>query len=223
MSETRECGDRAAAYVLGALEPEEAQAFRRHMEGCLVCRDEVAAFQQVADALPMAAPQYQVPKRLRRRVLGAARAEPRTQPERATRRRALPRAPRPGLVAGVLAAAAVATLGGLELASSGACGTRLIQTSPRGVAEVRLCGGHGELIVRHLSQPPPGHIYEVWLQRGNRPPAPTRTLFSVTSSGTGDIGLTGDLHGVSKVLVTPEPAGGSLAPTHEPVLVARIS
>jgi anti-sigma-K factor RskA len=221
MSDTRDCASEAAAYVLGALEPEEAQAFRRHMEGCVVCRDEVAAFQQVADALPMSAPQYQVPKGLRRRVLGAVRAEPRKPPERSRRLRPFLRGSRPGLVAGVLAAAAIAIFGGVELVSGGT-GIRMIALSPPGAGELQLSGGHAELLVRHLSQPPPGHIYEVWLQRGDRPPAPTSTLFSVTSNGTGDIGLTGDLRGVSKVLVTPEPAGGSLIPTHAAVLVARI-
>ena len=51
-----DCGGDAAAYVLGALEPLEVDAFRAHLAGCIVCRDEVAALQQVADALPMAAP-----------------------------------------------------------------------------------------------------------------------------------------------------------------------
>ena len=37
------CGLDAAPYVLGALEPEEARAFVRHLERCAVCRDEVAA------------------------------------------------------------------------------------------------------------------------------------------------------------------------------------
>ena len=37
MSENRDCGADAAAYVLGALEPAEAEAFRRHMTSCVVC------------------------------------------------------------------------------------------------------------------------------------------------------------------------------------------
>ena len=30
----RDCGENAAAYVLGALEPAEADAFRAHIAGC---------------------------------------------------------------------------------------------------------------------------------------------------------------------------------------------
>ena len=42
-SENRDCGADAAAYVLGALEPGEVEAFRAHMATCVVCRDEVSA------------------------------------------------------------------------------------------------------------------------------------------------------------------------------------
>ena len=69
MSGERDCGADAAAFVLGALEPSEAEAFRRHMASCVVCRDEVASLQQVADVLPMSAPQYDVPRGLRKRVM----------------------------------------------------------------------------------------------------------------------------------------------------------
>jgi hypothetical protein len=35
----RACGEDAAAYVLGALEPAEVEAFRRHMVDCGACRE----------------------------------------------------------------------------------------------------------------------------------------------------------------------------------------
>ena len=38
-----------------------------------------------------------------------------------------------------------------------------------------------------------------------------------------DGGVPGDLHGVTKVLVTQEPAGGSLVPTSAPVIVAPLA
>ena len=77
--------------------------------------------------------------------------------------------------------------------------------------------------MRNLAAPPAGHIYEVWLQHGHQAPSPTSTLFGVTSSGAGDVGVPGSLHGVSHVLVTAEPLGGSLHPTSNPVIVARIT
>jgi anti-sigma-K factor RskA len=231
MSETYECKGDAAAYVLGSLEPDEAEAFRRHLASCVVCRDELAAFQQAVDVLPMAAPQYPLPRGLRRRVLRELRAERRATQTGAGRRRAAPSlfgipVRRPALALGVVLCAALATVGGVELASSGSSGVRIIQASVSGSAghaQLRLSRGGAELIVSNLPPPPLGHVYEVWLTRGQRPPSPTNVLFSVTSRGSGNVGVPGDLRGVSEVLVTPEPAGGSRAPTHAPVIVARLT
>src|ERR1700690_2062731 len=89
-----DCGNEAAAYALGALEPAEAEAFARHMESCAVCRAEVGAFALVVDALPLAAPQHEAPGALRRRVLREARAQP--PPHAAATR---PRRAWPGLAA----------------------------------------------------------------------------------------------------------------------------
>ena len=47
-------------------------------------------------------------------------------------------------------------------------------------------------------------------------------LFSVTHSGAGSVGVPGSLSGVSKVLVTDEPLGGSLKPTRTPIIVASV-
>jgi anti-sigma factor RsiW len=224
MAETRDCGGDAAAYVLGALEPEEAEAFRAHLAGCAVCRDEMTALQQVVDALPMAAPQQPVPRGLRRRLRRAVRAAPKLEVARSRHLRPVALA-RP-LIAGAAALAVVAAVGGIELGSGGSSATRVIRASvfgSSGSAEVRLRSGHAQLIMRHFPQPPSGRIYQVWLERGQPPPSPTSALFSVTSSGAGDVGVPGDLRGVSEVLVTPEPAGGSLVPTHTPVIVARLT
>jgi anti-sigma-K factor RskA len=227
MSETRDCGGDAAAYVLGALEADEATAFREHLASCVVCRDELAAFQQVVDALPMAAPQHPVPRRLRRRVLRAVRSKPKPARAGGGLRLLHPGAGRwPALAGAMLVTAALATAGGLELASGGSSGVRVIQarvTGSPGTAELRVAGGHAELIVRHLPPPSAGRIYELWLKRAGQAPSPTSALFSVTGNGSGDVGVPGDLRGVSEVLVTEEPAGGSLVPTNAPVIAATLA
>jgi len=229
MFAAHDCGGDAAAYVLGALEPDEAEEFRRHLASCAVCRDEVAVLQQVADALPTAAPYQPAPKGLRRQVLRAVRAEPKSRIGGAPRERLLPRMrrlPRPAFAVGGLLVAAIAIGGGIELASTGSTGVRLIQANVIGLpgtAQLRVAGGRADLVVNHMPPPSSGQIYEIWLKRGDQPPSPTRTLFSVTSAGAADVGVIGDLHGVSEVLVTPEPAGGSLAPTHPPVIVAQLT
>jgi anti-sigma-K factor RskA len=225
MSEMHDCGGDAAAYVLGALDEQEAVAFTRHMAGCIVCRDEVAALQQVSSALAMAATQYEAPRQLRKQVMSAVRAEPRMAPAPARRQwsLALPRLVfRPALAAGFAAVIAAVVLAGVLLSSGGSGGVRVYKASV-GQAEVRVSGARAELIVQRLPAPPAGKIYEVWLGRAGRPPAPTSTLFSVTRSGRGDVGLPGNLRGVDEILVTPEPAGGSQAPTHTPVIVTPLT
>jgi anti-sigma-K factor RskA len=224
-----ECGADAAAYALGALDRQETEAFRRHMAGCAVCHDEVAAFGLVVDALPMSALQLRPPPGLRKRVIRSVRADATANvppPARRSRRGARLRfaMPRAAAVVGVAMAAAVAVIGAGEL-SSGGQGSRVIQAHVIGIhgsAQLRVAGGHAELIVRHLPPPPAGRIYELWLQRPHAL-SPTRALFSVTSNGAGDVGVPGALLGVSAVLVTQEPDGGSLVPTHAPVIVARVT
>lgn len=220
------CGADAAAYALGALEPSEVAKFERHLKECPACAEDLVAFRQVSDALAMSTPQYPVPSGLRRRVMARVRSE---QPAGFRRRGLWPaRLIPPGVrvAAPVLAlglAAVVAAI--VVLVSGGSSEVRVLDArvigSP-GTAQVHLVDGRAELTVRHFPPPPAGRIYEVWLGRKGHAPAPTRVLFSVTTQGAGDVGVPGQLRGVSEILVTPEPAGGSLVPTHQPVIIARL-
>jgi anti-sigma-K factor RskA len=236
MSENRDCGADAAAYVLGALQTAEAEAFRAHLATCAICRDEVVAFQEVVDQLPLTAPVQPVPAGLKRRVMTEVNAEAREQSRSAKgswRSRWRIRLP-PGLFSAVpapaLALSAVVlvlavTVGAIAIGSSGGSSTRVYSASVTwpGSAKLRVTGGRGELVVHGMPAPPTSKVYEVWLQRGQRPPSPTSALFSVTAKGSGAVDVPGSLHGVTRVLVTPEPLGGSPAPTRAPVLVATIS
>jgi hypothetical protein len=231
-SDTRECGGDVAAYALGALDPAEVESFRRHLATCSVCRDELSVFAQVVDVLPISVPSQPAPPGLRRRVLRAIESEPKLQSAAGTagarnsRRAWLSRllVPRPALAFGAALAVAVVVFAGVALNSSPS-GARVIQAqvTGQGTAELQLSGGHAELVVHHFLPPPAGQIYEVWLKRGNRAPAPTSALFSVTAKGDGDIDVPGDLHGVTQMMVTPEPAGGSRKPTHPAVILAHLT
>jgi anti-sigma factor RsiW len=231
MGENRDCGMDAAAYVLGALDKDELEAFRAHLATCVVCRDEVSAFQEVADTLPLLAPPQPVPRRLKRRVMAGVRAEPRSSESPKVRRvffrlpRLFEALPSPALVVSALVLALVVAGGVVVLSSGGGTSTRVYSASVvgSGSAQLKVRGGRGELVVRGMPAPPGNDIYEVWLQRGKSPPTPTTALFSVTSSGSASVGVPGNLHGIDQVLVTPEPPGGSSAPTHAPVIVARLS
>ena len=111
------CGEDAAAYVLGALEPDEAQAFRAHLAQCAACKKEVAEFEQSAGALPESAAPYQVPKDLRRRVLAEVRATPKAQ---AALRTTPARSWRPAVAwAGAFAVGVIAVILAFALSSGG--------------------------------------------------------------------------------------------------------
>jgi anti-sigma-K factor RskA len=216
----RECGENAAAYALGALEPTEAEAFRRHLAECKACQDEVAELEQVTGSLADATPRYAVPRELRRRVLQEVRATPKAGPAPARTRfpwhSGIARGAAVAVAVAVIAVVLVVALGG------GGSSTRTIRAST-GSAELQIADGRADLIVHRLPSLPAGRIYEMWVQRGSATPTPTGTLFAVTSSGTAAVGVPGGVSGVSAVMVTQEPAGGTPAPTTAPVIVARVT
>ena len=228
--EQHDCGNDVAAYALGALDPGELETFRHHLASCVVCRDELQAFEQVVNTLPASAPRHEAPAELRRRVLRAIETEPdpassRQRAPGARPRRSWSLVPRPALGFGAALAVAIVAFVAVQLGSSPTTPARIIhaQVVGGGSAELRLSGGHAELVVHHFAAPPAGKIYEVWLKRGAAAPAPTTALFSVTATGSGDVDVPGSLHGVSLVMVTPEPAGGSPVPTHAAVISAHLT
>jgi hypothetical protein len=232
MPDAHDFGVDAAAYVLGALDRHELEAFRAHLAGCAVCREEVAALPHVADALPATSPANAPSQGLRGRVIDAVRSEQKSaaSPAFADRRPARPHrrprfaVPRPLAAFGGAVAAAAAVVVAIVVASGGSSPTRVIQAnvSGAGTAQLILTGGQGELVVKHFPAPGAGRIYQVRLKRAHGAPSPTRTLFGVTTGGGGEVGVAGDLHGVSEVLVTSEPLGGSRATTRAPVITAQL-
>jgi hypothetical protein len=222
----------AAAYVLCALDEAEAQSFGEHLAGCASCREEVAQLQSVADALAAGVPRVDAPQGLRARIMATVYAEAellsaaghdadRVAPARPLRRGLIPAfATALALGVGILVGALAINTGSSQRTEV----IRAVVVSPghRATAELRKVGGHLQLVVEGMPAPPPGRIYEVWLERGTAAPEPTDALFSVTRNGAGSVGVPGDLNGVSDVLVTAEPLGGSLKPTRTPVIVAKV-
>lgn len=228
------CGDNAAPYVLGALTDYEHEAFRLHLDSCAVCREEVAALQVVASALPAVAPQLNAGPELKRRVMasvhedvGSSEAEERALSARSRRGPRLAWLQwRPLLASGALAAAAV-VIAVLAIFSGGggAGGARVIHAEvipAHASASLRVSGGHGQLDISGMPQTPAQRVYEVWIKRSGGP-QPTDALFTVTAKGDATVGVPGSLNGVKVVMVTTEPLGGSKVPTSSPVIVARLS
>ena len=221
------CEGNAAPYVLGALTEEEHSAFRIHLASCAVCREEVAALQVVADALPAAAPRLSVPGGVKRRVMatvGEDSAASRTDRRQgASWREAFSWRPALGMAtaAAVIAVVAIVIFSGSGSSNS----TRLIRaqvTVPKASVSLRLSGGHAELDIAGMPQTAPNRVYEVWVKRAGAP-QPTNALFTVTAKGNATVGVPGSVTGVKQVLVTSEPLGGSRVPTRAPVIVASLS
>jgi anti-sigma-K factor RskA len=223
--------EEAAVYALGALEEGEALAFVEHLRTCGRCREELAAFQPVVDALPAAVAQRSAPAELRGRLLSTVRSEAElqgasrargTSAEPVTRRSRERRTWR--LVAAGVAVAAVSAAVALAFAASGPVVNRAIAAHasvPGAHVVLHVNDGHGLLRIAGMPQARPGHIYEVWVEREGSA-RPTDALFTVSTAGRAAVGVPGSLSGATAVMVTSEPLGGSVAPTSSPVILARL-
>jgi anti-sigma-K factor RskA len=225
----------AAAYILGALEDAEALAYGEHLESCAICRQEIAELQPAVDALPVAVAPVRVPVELRQRLMATVHSEAELL------RAAGSEADRPGRVRsrwrsrpllGVIGASAALALGvllgavviaGQPTQHVRVTTAKIASANHDTTAVLRQVGSRSELDVADMAPPPPGRIYEVWLKKGSEAPRPTDALFTVTKAGSGTVNVPGNLHGVSQVLVTDEPLGGSTVPTRLPVIVVTLS
>ncbi len=226
-----DCGARRRGLRARRARARGGGAYRAHLETCAVCRDEVSAFGAVADVLPLGAPPQTPPRALKRRVMATVRAEAHARgAARAARRRQrlVARSRGPALaVAAALAhwprrrSSSALTLGGRERATRvdprqhrprraprPACG------SPAAAAELVVVEDAGAAAGQGLR----GVARRGRTRRRRRPPRCSASPRRARPTST----CPGDLHGVSQVMVTAEPAGGSRVPTHAPVLVARL-
>ena len=237
-----------AAYVLWALAEQEFEAHTAHLAECPFCQTEVSQLQPVADSLAVGVPPLEADHSLRAQVLGAVRSQAELRRGAARQSVGAPTAPAaggrspaswrggrrrpisgrvlPGLAEALALGAGIA-IGALAFSSGSSVRAEVIRAvvvapGHHATAELRRVGSRLELVVVGMPAPPPGRIYEVWLEHGAEAPLPTDALFSVTKTGSGSVGVPGNLHGVSKVLVTDEPLGGSLKPTRTPVIVGSV-
>ncbi len=228
--------DDLAAYALGALDDQELGRFEAHLTRCAKCQKELAAVRKVVQVLPASAPTRAPSDELKDRVMTTIRSEaanpaaPVEASQRRTRTRGRrPIVTRPGWLNPAVAIAAVGlvavlvVVGALTLGSGGGAARTYagIVYAPGASASLRRSGNTAQLRVSRLPAPPPGRIYQVWLERAAQAPTPTRALFA---NGNGSITVPGNLRRVQLVLVTAEPRpDGSLAPTRPPIIVVRLA
>jgi anti-sigma-K factor RskA len=219
------------AYALGALPEDERQEMEHHVQGCARCRRELAELQTAVDALPATAPRVRPPPELRDQLMSIVESEAELlraagaggDRPRARRRGARSWFPRPVVAAGaaVTALAVGVAVGGIVFSegSSGPGGRTLSASAPGAAAAyVRVTDQRARLVVRGMPSPPPGRVYQLWVQRTGGMPVPAGATFDLRS---GEVALPRAVHDGERVMVTTEPRGGSRVPTTMPVIVSR--
>jgi anti-sigma-K factor RskA len=214
--------DELAAYALGALEPGEAAELERHLAGCQECRTELDWLRPAVQLLPESVERVEPPPKLREGLMEQVRAEAHQSPQRSwgfhnlRSRGGLSWRPLAGLAAVALIAAALGAyaIGG----GSGDSDTTTVVAgqAPGVTAEMVRDGESGTLHLAHLDQLPPDEVLQAWVQRGERVVS-AKTLFVPNRDGTAAATID-DMDGVTTVMVTAEPRGGSVQPTTEPII-----
>lgn len=213
--------DDLAAYLLGALEPGEAAELERHLAGCEECRTELEWLRPAVQLLPESVERVEPPPRLRQSLMEQVRSEAESAPSARPGRPWLPRGwslrPLAGLAALALIVAGVAAYAIGNGGSDGGDATTVVAGKPPGVtAEMVRDGEAGTLHMANLHQLPRDEVLQAWVERGGEVES-ARTLFVPNPDGTASATID-DMDGVTTVMVTAEPRGGSVQPTGEPIV-----
>jgi anti-sigma-K factor RskA len=197
--------DLTAAYALDALEPEEAEAYERHLGSCDQCREQLAELSETSAALAFGTVSPAPPPALRTSILDAAAAERSNVVPLVRHNPWLAR----GLAVAAAAVACVAVGLGVALSQSSKPQQRWTVAVGR--------DGKATLSVSGLAAAPSGKAYEAWIIPAGR--APRRAgLFSGSTSG---VHLRGVVPQHATVAVTVERTGGVDAPTSTPIFSTR--
>lgn len=246
MSEHEELESSVAAWVLGALDAEEAELVRVHVEGCPGCRATTIRLRRVTVALPLEVEEVAPPARLRERVLSAASTSRSAGgAPAAVRVTVRPRLVRRSLlvrVTGRVPAYAVAAAAVVALAVGVVAGDLLPRNAPvasNPVARFSLAGhqamagagatvidlkNDGIVLVDFRGLPPlqTGKVYEVWLLTPGGH-ADRAAVFVPDSNGGKVVLVNRSLSGYSVMAVTTEVGpNGTDAPTQNPQLYGNV-
>ncbi len=215
MSEHVRHQDDVGAYLLGALNDLERQAFERHLRGCAECQEELARLRPAADALPGSVQQFEPPARLKASLMEVVEREarvtelPRRQPRRWFTR---PLAVAAVLLLGLVVGFGVAQLGGDDTRTVAVTADKAM---PQAGGTLDIKDGTGTLQLHDMPELRGPRVYQVWLQHGDQL-VPART-FEVGASGTGRVQVRG-VDNADGVYVTREPRGGAQVPSEDPIV-----
>jgi anti-sigma-K factor RskA len=229
-----------AAYVLGALEDDEAEEVRSHLETCPTCPAFAEELRRAVGVLPLAAEPVAPPADLRNRILSATGAP--VPPRQSAVIAGKPTAARDRFRWGPVAVAAAAVIAFALGAGLGVgigrttvpppAATAVAQFSMTGTGDMQ--GAHGSVFVLKneeltfvqfsgLPQIAPDRVYELWLIPSSGQPVPG-AVFAPDQRGGQVVVLGHDLAGYKALAVTEEAApNGATAPTQQPQLTGTLA
>lgn len=234
--------EEVAAYAIGGLDPDRVEELEAHLADCKRCQEEMRWLSPAVQGLPEAVERQTPPPELKQRLMAEVRADAAAEERGArTRERRERAASRPGIgewlrglnVGGLtwkplagLALAILVIAGGVGYAvgnggGSGGAHTTEVPVAANGIgAKVVTEDGRGELHLTGVGPLPKDRILEAWVERdGIVEPVPA--LFAPDQAGRASTTIE-SMKGVSAVMVTREPAGGSKKPTTKPFVEVPI-
>jgi anti-sigma-K factor RskA len=224
----------SGAFALDALSPEEAEEFRRHLEECQACRDEVRELREAAARIG-AGEALAAPPALRARVLAAADRQPQLPPKvtaletfRSKRKRLGPRLAAAAAAIVLVAGGAFALTQREHQDSSGSVTaavsqvfsapdvhTAVVDTRNGGRLTVATSHRLGAMALKTDGLPKLSHtsVYQLWAIHDDGTTTSAGVVGNLTSGQRMALPPAG-----TTVAVTVEPSGGSPQPTTKPIV-----
>ncbi|HEU5252334.1 MAG TPA: anti-sigma factor [Solirubrobacterales bacterium] len=216
-----------AAYMLGALEGDEAATFERHLEGCERCREEMRWLEPAVQTLPEAAERQEPPRALRANLMAEVRADveaearsAETRPEPARGRRWLLKPAVGFAVVALLVAGVVGYEVGKDGGDEGGGASTIVREINGMTVKMVREGDGGKLELAGVPQPPEDKVFEAWVERDGEVEA-VPALIVPDRNGHAETTIA-DMTGVETVMVTLEPRGGSETPTGKTVMAMTL-
>lgn len=227
------------AYLLGALSPGEQSEIEHHLGGCAECQSELRWLDPVIEELAESVPQVQPPGDLKMRILAEVKAEaeasaaldmarPGQEPARTSTGFSFRNLFRPAVLAGVAATLFIGVVvgyainGGSDSGTGLDGGTTITGKSDIGANAVLVrSGDSGTLKIADLKELDGDEVYQAWVQHGQAV-VPTDSLFTPDRNGNATTSIP-DLNGVSTIMISAEPKGGSKQPTTAPVVTIDLT
>jgi hypothetical protein len=225
--------EEAVAFALGALDPAQIDDFKEHLKTCKRCQEELRWLAPAVRALPEAVEPQTPPPGIKTRLMAEVRADAEAEERRA---RAEERATAGGgvgewlrglhlggltwkpLIGMALVILVVAGGIGYAVGTGGGTNAHTTEAPQAGgvVAKVVQEGEKGVLRLTGVEQLPKGKVLEAWVEHENDGKyEAVPALFAPDKAGNAST-MIENLEGVTTVLVTREPEGGSKQPTQEP-------